>query len=210
MWQEIRGWIKILDRKKKINPSKRWKGFNTFRRVIFAMTQFVSNRAVLCTDPEMTTTPVSFPGDTFKLRIEKTAIRKVPRKAFRSLHHLEILWLPYNALASLSVTHFRDLFRLQELRLGGNALPSFPWEALRSMPQLRLLDLHSNELASLPAEAARYLENITYLDVSSNKLAMLPQDLIAVWSRPQAVPYIPRDDSRTILGEKLRDANGQK
>ncbi|XP_060624986.1 leucine-rich repeat, immunoglobulin-like domain and transmembrane domain-containing protein 1 [Anolis sagrei] len=157
-------------------------------------------RAVLCNDPEMTLTPVNFPVDTFKVRIEKTAIRRVPGESFHSLHNLEFLWMPYNSLASLSVTNFRGLRRLQELRLDGNALTSFPWDALLSMPQLRLLDLHNNELASIPADAAQYVRNITYLDVSSNKLVTLPQELIAIWSNLQAVPYFPNDNSKIILG----------
>ncbi|XP_003223303.2 leucine-rich repeat, immunoglobulin-like domain and transmembrane domain-containing protein 1 [Anolis carolinensis] len=157
-------------------------------------------RAVLCNDPEMTLTPVNFPVDTFKVRIEKTAIRRVPGESFHSLHNLEFLWMPYNSLASLSVTNFRGLRRLQELRLDGNALTSFPWDSLLSMPQLRLLDLHNNELASIPADAAQYVRNITYLDVSSNKLVTLPQELIAVWSNLQAVPYFPNDNSKIILG----------
>ncbi|XP_034993202.2 leucine-rich repeat, immunoglobulin-like domain and transmembrane domain-containing protein 1 [Zootoca vivipara] len=157
-------------------------------------------RAVLCNDPEMTLTPVNFPVDTFKLRIEKTAIRRVPGESFHSLRILEFLWMPYNSLASLTVTNFRGLRRLQELRLDGNALTTFPWEALLSMSQLRLLDLHNNELASLPAEAAKYIRNITYLDISSNKLVTLPQELIAVWSNLQAVPYFPNDNSKIILG----------
>ncbi|XP_061490300.1 leucine-rich repeat, immunoglobulin-like domain and transmembrane domain-containing protein 1 [Rhineura floridana] len=157
-------------------------------------------RAILCNDPEMTLTPVNFPGDTFKLRIEKTAIRRVLGESFHSLHNLEFLWMPYNSLASLSVTNFRGLCRLQELRLDGNFLATFPWEALLSMPQLRLLDLHNNELPSIPAEAAQYIRNITYLDISSNKLVTLPQELIAVWSNLQAVPYFPKDNSKIILG----------
>ncbi|KAJ7324352.1 hypothetical protein JRQ81_017372, partial [Phrynocephalus forsythii] len=157
-------------------------------------------RTVLCNDPEMTLAPVNFPGDTFKLRIEKTAIRRVPGESFHALRNLEFLWMPYNSLASLSITNFRALRRLQELRLDGNVLTSFPWDALLSMPQLKLLDLHNNELASIPAEAAQYIRNITYLDLSSNKLVTLPQELIAIWSNLQAVPYFPNDNSKIILG----------
>ncbi|XP_054840222.1 leucine-rich repeat, immunoglobulin-like domain and transmembrane domain-containing protein 1 [Eublepharis macularius] len=157
-------------------------------------------RAVLCDDPEMTLSPVNFPVDTFKLRMEKTAIRRVPGESFHSLHNLEFLWMPYNSLASLSVTNFRGLWRLRELRVEGNDLTSFPWEALLRMPLLRLMDLHNNELASIPAEAAQYVKNLTYLDLSSNKLVTLPQALIAVWSNLQAVPYFPNDNAKIILG----------
>ena len=53
---------------------------------------FFLTRTVLCNDPEMTLTPVNIPVDTFKLRIEKTAIRRVPGEAFHALHNLEYLW----------------------------------------------------------------------------------------------------------------------
>ncbi|XP_068545180.1 leucine-rich repeat, immunoglobulin-like domain and transmembrane domain-containing protein 1 isoform X1 [Anas acuta] len=155
---------------------------------------------VLCNDPEMTLTPVNIPVDTSKLRIEKTAIRRVPGEAFHGLHNLEYLWMPYNSLASLSRITFKGLRRLQELRLDGNNLISFPWETLADMPQLRLLDLHNNELTSIPPDAARYVKNITYLDLSSNKLMTLPQALISTWANLQAVPYFPNDNSKIILG----------
>ena len=160
-------------------------------------------RTVLCNDPEMTLTPVNIPLDTSKLRIEKTAIRRVPGEAFHALRNLEYLWLPYNSLASLSGITFKGLRRLQELRLDGNDLISFPWETLADMPQLRLLDLHNNELTSVPPDAARYVKNITYLDLSSNKLMTLPQALIATWANLQAVPYFPNDNSKIILGKRL-------
>lgn len=159
-------------------------------------------RTVLCNDPEMTLTPVNIPVDTSKLRIEKTAIRRVPGEAFHGLHNLEYLWMPYNSLASLSGITFKGLRRLQELRLDGNDLISFPWETLADMPQLRLLDLHNNELTSIPPDAARYVKNITYLDLSSNKLMTLPQALIATWANLQAVPYFPNDNSKIILGKR--------
>lgn len=151
----------------------------------------------------MTLTPVNFPVDTSKLRIEKTAIRRVPGEAFHALHNLEYLWMPYNSLASLSGITFKGLRRLQELRLDGNNLISFPWETLADMPQLRLLDLHNNELTSIPPDAARYVKNITYLDLSSNKLMTLPQALIATWANLQTVPYFPNDNSKIILGKCL-------
>lgn len=150
----------------------------------------------------MTLTPVNIPVDTSKLRIEKTAIRRVPGEAFHALHNLEYLWMPYNSLASLSGITFKGLHRLQELRLDGNDLISFPWETLADMPQLRLLDLHNNELTSIPPDAARYIKNITYLDLSSNKLMTLPQALIATWANLQTVPYFPNDNSKIILGKR--------
>ncbi|XP_029141401.1 leucine-rich repeat, immunoglobulin-like domain and transmembrane domain-containing protein 1 [Protobothrops mucrosquamatus] len=166
----------------------------------YSISERMRARAILCNDPEMTLTPVNFPGDTFKLRIEKTAIRRVPGESFHSLHNLEFLWMPYNALTSLRVTNFRGLYQLQELRLAGNVLTSFPWETLPNMPQLRLLDLHNNQIASIPSHAAQYIRNITYLDISSNKLMMLPQELIVLWSNLQAVPYFLNDNSKIILG----------
>nr|XP_048714683.1 leucine-rich repeat, immunoglobulin-like domain and transmembrane domain-containing protein 1 [Caretta caretta] len=166
----------------------------------YSVNEGTKARTVLCNDPEMTLTPVNIPGDTSKLRIEKTAIRRVPGEAFHSLRNLEYLWMPYNSLASVSVITFRGLRRLQELRLDGNDLILFPWEVLADMPQLRLLDLHNNELTSVPAEAARYIKNITYLDLSSNKLMTLPQEVISTWANLQVVPYFPNDNSKIILG----------
>ncbi|XP_019411124.1 PREDICTED: leucine-rich repeat, immunoglobulin-like domain and transmembrane domain-containing protein 1 [Crocodylus porosus] len=165
-----------------------------------SLNEATKERTVLCNDPEMTITPVNIPGDTIKLRIEKTALRRVPGEAFHSLHNLEFLWMPYNSLASLSVITFKGLRQLQELRLDGNDLSSFPWDSLADMPQLRLLDLHNNELTSVSAEATHYIKNITYLDLSSNKLMTLPQALISAWANLQAVPYFPNDNSKIILG----------
>ncbi|XP_075073095.1 leucine-rich repeat, immunoglobulin-like domain and transmembrane domain-containing protein 1 [Mixophyes fleayi] len=158
------------------------------------------SREVLCNDPEMTLTPVNIPADTFKLRIEKTAIRRVQGEAFHLLSNLEFLWMPYNSIVSLSVVTLRGLRKLQELRLDGNDLISFPWEALVSTPRLRLLDLHNNELSSIPKDAARYMKNITYLDLSSNKLLTLPQELIASWLNLHSASYFSSDHSTLILG----------
>lgn len=161
---------------------------------------FVLYREVLCNDPEMTLTPVNIPTDTFKLRIEKTSIRRVQGEAFHLLSNLEFLWMPYNSVLSLSVVTLRGLRKLQELRLDGNDLTSFPWESLASTPRLRLLDLHNNELSSIPKDAARYMKNITYLDLSSNKLLTLPQELIASWLNLHSVSYFSNDHSTLILG----------
>nr|XP_033798848.1 leucine-rich repeat, immunoglobulin-like domain and transmembrane domain-containing protein 1 [Geotrypetes seraphini] len=155
---------------------------------------------VLCNDPKMTLTPVSIPLDTIKLRIEKTAIRRVPGEAFHLLSKLEFLWMPYNSMVSLSQVSFRGLHKVQELRLDGNVLSSFPWEALADMPQLRLLDLHNNKLGSVPNEAVLYTKNITYLDLSSNKLITLPHELIASWWNVQADSYISSDYPKIIVG----------
>ncbi|XP_073453000.1 leucine-rich repeat, immunoglobulin-like domain and transmembrane domain-containing protein 1 [Aquarana catesbeiana] len=158
------------------------------------------SRAVLCNDPEMTLTPVNIPTDTFKLRIEKTSIRRVQGDAFYLLSNLEFLWMPYNSILGLSVVTLRGLRKLQELRLDGNDLTSFPWEALASTPRLRLLDLHNNELSSIPKDAARFIKNITYLDLSSNKLVTLPQELIASWLNLHSASYFSSDHSTLILG----------
>ncbi|XP_056386902.1 leucine-rich repeat, immunoglobulin-like domain and transmembrane domain-containing protein 1 isoform X2 [Hyla sarda] len=148
----------------------------------------------------MTLTPVNIPTDTFKLRIEKTSIRRVQGEAFHLLSNLEFLWMPYNSVLSLSVVTLRGLRKLQELRLDGNDLTSFPWESLASTPRLRLLDLHNNELSSIPKDAARYMKNITYLDLSSNKLLTLPQELIASWLNLHSASYFSIDHSTLILG----------
>ncbi|XP_069466918.1 leucine-rich repeat, immunoglobulin-like domain and transmembrane domain-containing protein 1 [Ambystoma mexicanum] len=158
------------------------------------------SRVVLCNDHEMTLTPVNIPVDTVKLRIEKTAIRRVPGEAFHLLANLRFLWMPYNSVASLSLITFRGLRRLQELRLDGNDIAMFPWESLGDMPQLRLLNLHNNQLSSVPKEAAQFIRNISFLDLSSNRLMTLPQELIKTWMNLHTAPFISNDHSKLILG----------
>ncbi|XP_036137429.1 leucine-rich repeat, immunoglobulin-like domain and transmembrane domain-containing protein 1 isoform X1 [Molossus molossus] len=159
-----------------------------------------SARTVVCNDPDMTLPPASVPPDTCRLRLERTAIRRVRAEAFRPLGRLEQLWLPYNALGQLSALMLRGLRRLRELRLPGNRLAAFPWAALRDAPQLRLLDLQANRLSQVPPEAARFLGNLTFLDLSSNRLLRLPQELLATWARLHAGPLLPGQHTRLVLG----------
>ncbi|MBN3276785.1 LRIT1 protein, partial [Polyodon spathula] len=157
-------------------------------------------RSVLCNDPEMSSVPANFPFDTSKLRIEKTAIKRVPSEAFHYLSNLEFLWMSFNSLSTVHADSFRGLYNLDELRLDGNALTYFPWESIVDMPNLRLLDLHNNQLTSLPSEAIAYMKNITYLDLSSNNLVTVPSELMAAWLsvKPTQGAYI--DNSKIILG----------
>ncbi|XP_049750573.1 leucine-rich repeat, immunoglobulin-like domain and transmembrane domain-containing protein 1 [Elephas maximus indicus] len=157
-------------------------------------------RTVVCNDPDMTLPPASIPPDTCRLRLERTAIRRVPGEAFRPLGRLEQLWLPYNALSDLSALMLRGLQRLRELRLPGNRLTAFPWAALRDAPQLRLLDLQANHLSAVPMEAARFLGNLTFLDLSSNQLMRLPQELLTTWAHLQTGPFLPGHRTRLVLG----------
>ncbi|XP_068597487.1 leucine-rich repeat, immunoglobulin-like domain and transmembrane domain-containing protein 1a [Brachionichthys hirsutus] len=155
-------------------------------------------RSVICNDPEISLVPVGFPVDTSKLRIEKTAIQRIPSEAFNYLSTLEFLWMSFNTLSALSPDSFRGLINLEELRLDGNALTAFPWECLMLMPSLRLLDLHNNQLTSLPADATTYIKNLTYLDLSSNSLLTLPAQVLSTWlaARPLQGP----ESSKMILG----------
>ncbi|XP_008065209.1 leucine-rich repeat, immunoglobulin-like domain and transmembrane domain-containing protein 1 [Carlito syrichta] len=157
-------------------------------------------RTVVCNDPDMTLPLASVPPDTSRLRVERTAIRRVPGEAFRPLGRLEQLWLPYNALSELSALMLRGLRRLRELRLPGNRLTTFPWAALRDAPQLRLLDLQANRLSAVPPEAARFLGNLTFLDLSSNQLMRLPQELIVSWAHLKTGLFLPGHHTRLILG----------
>ncbi|KFO34011.1 leucine-rich repeat, immunoglobulin-like domain and transmembrane domain-containing protein 1 [Fukomys damarensis] len=157
-------------------------------------------RTVLCSDPDMTLPPAPIPADTCRLRLERTAIRRVPAQAFRPLGSLEQLWLPYNALGELNAFMLRGLLRLRELRLPGNRLTTFPWAALKDSPQLRLLDLHANRLAALPPEAARFLVNLTFLDLSSNQLMRLPQELLLTWAHLNTGSFLPGLHARLVLG----------
>ncbi|KAM9345210.1 leucine-rich repeat, immunoglobulin-like domain and transmembrane domain-containing protein 1a [Symphorus nematophorus] len=155
-------------------------------------------RSVICNDPEISLVPVGFPVDTSKLRIEKTAIQRIPSEAFNYLSSLEFLWMSFNTLSALNPDSFRGLFNLEELRLDGNALTAFPWESLMDMPSLRLLDLHNNQLTSLPAEATTYIKNLTYLDLSSNSLLTLPTEVLSTWLA--AKPAQGPESSKMILG----------
>ncbi|XP_036055925.1 LOW QUALITY PROTEIN: leucine-rich repeat, immunoglobulin-like domain and transmembrane domain-containing protein 1 [Onychomys torridus] len=157
-------------------------------------------RTVVCSDPDLTLPPASIPTDTCKLRLERTAIRRVPGEAFRPLSHLEQLWLPYNALSELSALMLRGLRRLRELRLPGNRLAAFPWAALRDAPQLQLLDLQANRLSTLPPEAAHFLENLTFLDLSSNQLMRLPLELLDTWAHLKIGPFHSGHHARLVLG----------
>ncbi|XP_051829941.1 leucine-rich repeat, immunoglobulin-like domain and transmembrane domain-containing protein 1 [Antechinus flavipes] len=167
---------------------------------LHSLSDGTKNRVVICNDPEMTLPPMMIPSDTSKLRIEKTAIRRVPGDTLQQLTHLEYLWLPYNSLTSVSSIMLRGLRSLRELRLPGNHLVSFPWGALGDTPQLCLLDLHGNRLSAVSAEAARYVRNLTFLDLSSNQLMRLPQQLLTSWSHLQAGPFSSSDNSKIILG----------
>ncbi|KAM8859942.1 leucine-rich repeat, immunoglobulin-like domain and transmembrane domain-containing protein 1a [Spinachia spinachia] len=155
-------------------------------------------RSVICNDPEISAVPVGFPFDTSKLRIEKTAIQRIPSEAFNYLSNLEFLWMSFNTLSALSPDSFRELLNLEELRLDGNALTAFPWECLMDMPSLRLLDLHNNQLPSLPAEATTYIRNLTYLDLSSNSLLTLPTEVLSTWLAVK--PVQGPESSKLILG----------
>lgn len=155
-------------------------------------------RSVICNDPEISLVPAGFPVDTSKLRIEKTAIQRIPSEAFNYLSSLEFLWMSFNTLSALNPDSFRGLFNLEELRLDGNALTAFPWESLMDMPNLRLLDLHNNQLTLLPAEATTYIKNLTYLDLSSNSLLTLPSEVLSTWLAVK--PAQGPESSKMILG----------
>ncbi|XP_036317065.1 leucine-rich repeat, immunoglobulin-like domain and transmembrane domain-containing protein 1 [Pipistrellus kuhlii] len=148
-------------------------------------------RTVLCNDPDMTLPPAAVPPDTRRLRLERTAIRRVPAAAFAALRRLEQLWLPHNALRRLGARPLRGLGRLRELRLPGNRLAAFPWAALGDAPRLRLLDLQANRLAAVPPGAARFLRALAFLDLSSNRLLRLPPALLAAWGPRPTAPAPP-------------------
>ncbi|XP_062319366.1 leucine-rich repeat, immunoglobulin-like domain and transmembrane domain-containing protein 1a [Osmerus eperlanus] len=155
-------------------------------------------RSVICNDPEISLVPVGFPVDTSKLRIEKTAIQRIPREAFNYLSGLEFLWMSFNTLTALNQDSFRGLLNLEELRLDGNTLAAFPWESLMDMPSLRLLDLHNNQLNSVPADATNYIKNLTYLDLSSNNLLTVPAEVLSTWLTVK--PAQGPESSKMILG----------
>ncbi|XP_030644971.1 leucine-rich repeat, immunoglobulin-like domain and transmembrane domain-containing protein 3a [Chanos chanos] len=157
-------------------------------------------RSVLCNDPDMSDIPVNVPVDTVKLRVEKTAVRRIPTEAFYYLSELRYLWVTYNAITSVDPGSFYNLKILHELRLDGNLISTFPWESLKEMPSLRTLDLHNNRLTSIPLEAAPYLTNISYLDISSNKLTTLSSDLMDIWPPFSGMPISTNTSQKIVLG----------
>lgn len=165
---------------------------------------------MVCSDADMTLPPANVPLDTCRLRLERTALRRVPGEAFRLLGRLEQLWMPYNALSELSALMLRGLRRLRELRLPGNRLANFPWAALTDTPQLRLLDLQANRLSAVPPEAVRFLGNLTFLDLSSNQLLRLPQELLLAWAALKAEPFLPSHRARLVLGKRCHLSAGAK
>ncbi|CAM4614926.1 unnamed protein product [Leuciscus chuanchicus] len=158
------------------------------------------SRSVLCNDPDMSDIPVNVPLDTVKLRVEKTAVRRVPTEAFYYLSELRYLWITYNSITSVDPGSFYNLKVLHELRLDGNMIAIFPWESLKEMPSLRTLDLHNNRLTNVPVEAAPYLVNITYLDISSNKLTTLPSDLVDIWPPFSGILPSANASQKIVLG----------
>ncbi|KAL4641861.1 leucine-rich repeat, immunoglobulin-like domain and transmembrane domain-containing protein 3 [Arapaima gigas] len=157
-------------------------------------------RTVLCNDPDMSDIPNGIPADTVKLRVEKTAVRRIPAQAFSYLPGLLYLWVSYSAVGAVDQAALTGLEALRDLRLDGNLLTSFPWESLRAVPRLHTLSLRNNRLASMPAEAAQYLHNITYLDISSNKLTTVPSDLVDIWLPVFGTARVTRFFQKVVLG----------
>ncbi|XP_015247619.1 PREDICTED: leucine-rich repeat, immunoglobulin-like domain and transmembrane domain-containing protein 3 [Cyprinodon variegatus] len=168
--------------------------------VFHGRTDGTGTRSVLCNDPDMSDIPVNVPVDTVKLRVERTAVRRIPTEAFYYLVELRYLWITYNSITSVDTGSFYNLKVLHELRLDGNMISVFPWESLKEMPKLRTLDLHNNRLTSVAPEAIPYLVNITYLDLSSNKLTTLPSDLMDIWPPFNGVPISSNAYQKVILG----------
>ncbi|XP_042275673.1 leucine-rich repeat, immunoglobulin-like domain and transmembrane domain-containing protein 3a [Thunnus maccoyii] len=168
--------------------------------VFHGRTDGTGTRSVLCNDPDMSDIPVNVPVDTVKLRVEKTAVRRIPTEAFYYLVELRYLWITYNSITSVDSGSFYNLKVLHELRLDGNMISMFPWESLKEMPRLRTLDLHNNRLTNVPTEAIPYLLNITYLDLSSNKLATLPSDLMDIWPPLNGAPISTNVSQKVVIG----------
>ncbi|XP_048852977.1 leucine-rich repeat, immunoglobulin-like domain and transmembrane domain-containing protein 3 [Brienomyrus brachyistius] len=155
-------------------------------------------RTVLCNNPDMSEIPTSIPGDTVKLRVEKTGLRRLPSRPFSSLPSLLYLWVSYSEVVAMDTEALAGLTVLRDLRLDGNLLTAFPWEALRATPHLHVLSLRNNRLASVSSEAAHFLRNVTYLDLSSNKLTTLPSDLMDIW--PPFSKVIGDPSQKVLLG----------
>ncbi|XP_074530739.1 leucine-rich repeat, immunoglobulin-like domain and transmembrane domain-containing protein 3a [Halichoeres trimaculatus] len=168
--------------------------------VFHGRTDGTGSRTVLCNDPDMSDIPVNVPVDTVKLRVEKTAVRRIPTEAFYYLVDLRYLWITYNSITSVDTGSFYNLKVLHELRLDGNMISMFPWESLKEMPRLRTLDLHNNRLTAVPTEAIPFLINITYLDLSSNRITTLPSELMDIWPPFSGVPISTNASQKVVLG----------
>ncbi|XP_075854110.1 leucine-rich repeat, immunoglobulin-like domain and transmembrane domain-containing protein 3 [Microcebus murinus] len=160
----------------------------------------LGSRSVLCNDMDINEMPTNFPVDTTKLRIEKTAVRRIPAEAFYYLLELQHLWVSYNSVVTVDPSSFYNLKQLHELRLDGNSLLAFPWASLLDTPRLRTLDLRNNRITTVPSEAVRYLKSLTYLDLSSNRLTTLPPDFLESWSHLVTAPGGLDLSPRIILG----------
>ncbi|XP_028315964.1 leucine-rich repeat, immunoglobulin-like domain and transmembrane domain-containing protein 3a [Gouania willdenowi] len=168
--------------------------------VFHGRTDGAGTRSVLCNDPDLSDIPVNLPVDTIKLRVEKTAVRRIPTEAFYYLVELRYLWITYNSITTVDTGSFYNLKVLHELRLDGNLISMFPWESLKEMPKLRTLDLHNNRLTNVPLEAIPYLINITYLDLSSNKLTTLPSELMDIWPPFNGLAASSNASQKVVLG----------
>jgi Leucine-rich repeat (LRR) protein len=89
-----------------------------------------------------------------------------------SLHNLEVLDMPRNALTALP-DGLADLVRLRVLNIAENSFTSLPFEKLRGLPLTELLAA-KNKLSGtlIPAEVDE-LPNLQILDVTSNSLTSL-------------------------------------
>ncbi|XP_068596838.1 leucine-rich repeat, immunoglobulin-like domain and transmembrane domain-containing protein 3a [Brachionichthys hirsutus] len=168
--------------------------------VVHGQIDGVGSRSVLCSDPDMSDIPLNVPVDTVKLRIEKTATRRIPTEAFYYLVELRYLWITYNSITSVDTGSFYNLKVLHELRLDGNMISIFPWESLKEMPRLRTLDLHNNRISNIPTEAIPLLLNITYLDLSSNKLVTISSNLMDIWPPFNGAPASANTAQKVVLG----------
>ncbi|XP_029109939.1 leucine-rich repeat, immunoglobulin-like domain and transmembrane domain-containing protein 3b [Scleropages formosus] len=157
-------------------------------------------RTVLCNNPDMFDIPNGIPTDTVRLRVEKTAVRRIPARAFSYLPDLFYLRVSYSAVGAIDLAALAGLEALRDLRLDGNLLTSFPWEALQAAPRLHTLSLRNNRLVNVPAEAARCLHNLTYLDISSNKLTTLPSELVDIWLPFSGATRALRSTQKVVLG----------
>lgn len=162
------------------------------------------SRLVQCSGPGISAVPISVPADTFRLRLEKTRISRVPRAAFYNLSELRFLWLTYNSIMSIHPSSFVNLKALRELRLEGNLLASFPWEGLRDMPRLQTFSLHNNRLSVLPAHASLVLPNVTYLDLSSNRFVLIL--FMGEYVIKSLQPHSKRADCKLDVGGELTES----
>ncbi|GCB84012.1 hypothetical protein scyTo_0024574 [Scyliorhinus torazame] len=106
------------------------------------------------------------------LRLYNMNLNQFPGQICKKLHHLQLLGLSGNNLASLP-WEINNLNELQQLYLHSNNLQLLPF-GFCQLFRLEILDLRHNELIYLPDDI-NCLQNLKHLYLAHNHLVFIPQ-----------------------------------